>query len=79
MTLCKMCAGNATDCIYREYFDSFRGGVLGTPVDKMKLHKDGYPKKWHILLTCQLAIYLEINFLYSWFACGKMYVILAGI
>jgi len=45
VTLCKMCAGNATDCIYREYFDSFRGGVLGTPVDKMKLHKDGYPKK----------------------------------
>jgi hypothetical protein len=40
-----MCAGNATDCIYREYFDSVRGGVLGTPVDKMKLHKDGYPKK----------------------------------
>ena len=45
MTLCKMCAGNATDCIYREYFDSVRGGVLGTPVDKMKLHKDGYKKK----------------------------------
>jgi hypothetical protein len=77
-----MCAGNATDCIYREYFDSFRGGVLGTPVDKMKLHnctRMDIQKKWHILLTCQLAIYLEINFLYSWFACGKMYVILAGI